>query len=161
MLPFHFHRAVFIYDFDLAKEMAFSDKYSGRIINDYTTDLRGYGRNTGMILTEGHTWKINRKFSLSKLKGMKPQSHALIFNLNPCSPSSTEFGFGKQSMVSLIEEEARDTFQNMAAFKGQDFIVDQTFTIPVFNVLWKIVGGKRYGVSFVFLCKTSNKCQQK
>ena len=49
-------------------------------------------------------------------------------------------------MVRIIEDKARDIFQTMSTFKGQDFKVEQTFTISVFNVLWRIVGGKRYEV---------------
>lgn len=48
-------------------------------------------------------------------------------------------------MVSIIEEEARDIFTSiLASNAGQEFRVEQTFTISVFNVLWRIVGGKRY-----------------
>lgn len=63
-------RMVFVLDFDLAKEMAFSDKYAGRVVTTYTAHYRGHkGRNVGVIQTEGETWKINRRFALSTLKG--------------------------------------------------------------------------------------------
>ena len=63
-------RAVFVFDFDIAKDIVFSDKYIGKYYNDYTRHLRGYnGTPIGIIQTEGQTWKRNRRFSLSTLKG--------------------------------------------------------------------------------------------
>eukprot|EP00095_Tigriopus_kingsejongensis_P005456 maker-scaffold224_size251237-snap-gene-1.46 protein:Tk05456 transcript:maker-scaffold224_size251237-snap-gene-1.46-mRNA-1 annotation:"cytochrome p450 monooxygenase" len=42
-------RVVIIHDFELAKKIAYSDTYSGRLIGMYTTTMRGYGRPTGGI----------------------------------------------------------------------------------------------------------------
>ena len=61
---------VFIYDFQLAKEVAFDDKFSGRNVREYTSEFRGYGRNIGVIFTETEVWKTNRRFALSTLKGI-------------------------------------------------------------------------------------------
>ncbi len=60
--------------------------------------------------------------------------------------SFAEFGFGKKSMGIVISEEAEEIVNHLRTFHGRDFEVDQTFNIPVFNILWKIVGGKRYNV---------------
>ena len=58
-----------------------------------------------------------------------------------------EFGFGKATMGIIIGEEAKDIIDNIATSSNdQDFMVEQTFNISVFNVLWRIVSGKRYQV---------------
>ena len=46
-----------------------------------------------------------------------------------------EFGFGKQSMTSVIEDEAKEIFQSMGAAttgaNNKDFKVEQTFIISI------------------------------
>ncbi len=66
-------RAVFIQDYALAKEVVSSDVFGGRLETNFTRDVRGYGhRNVGIITTEGHVWKTNRKFVATLLKGTWP-----------------------------------------------------------------------------------------
>lgn len=48
-------------------------------------------------------------------------------------------------MGIIISEEAKELITNMANSKNEVEIY-QTFNIPVFNILWRIVGGKRYEV---------------
>ena len=63
-------RAVFVFDYNVAKEIVFSDKYIGKYGSDYAKNMRGYhGTRIGVIQTEGQTWKMNRRFSLSTLRG--------------------------------------------------------------------------------------------
>ena len=66
------------------------------------------------------------------------------------SPSYfAEFGFGKTPMEVIMGEEAREIVDLIGnSHGGQDMIVDQTFNISVFNVLWRIVSGKRYQVEW-------------
>ena len=62
-------RGVLLYDYHIAREVAFSDKFAGRIANDYLSYHRGYGgRRVGVLVTEGQTWKTNRRFALSTLR---------------------------------------------------------------------------------------------
>lgn len=63
-------RGVFVFDFNIAKEFVFNDIYLGKYGSDYARNMRGYnGTRVGIIQTEGHTWKTNRRFSLSTLRG--------------------------------------------------------------------------------------------
>ncbi len=48
-------------------------------------------------------------------------------------------------MGVIISEEAKEIVASMAKSK-EDIEVNLTFNIPVFNILWRIVGGKRYEV---------------
>eukprot|EP00094_Tigriopus_californicus_P013115 TCALIF_12682-PA protein Name:"Similar to Cyp303a1 Probable cytochrome P450 303a1 (Drosophila melanogaster)" AED:0.09 eAED:0.09 QI:108/0.85/0.87/1/0.85/0.75/8/29/490 len=117
-------RVVIINDFDLAKKMAFSDTFSGRLIGMYTETMRGYNRNIGVISTQGQIWRHNRRFSLTTLK---------------------EFGFGNKGMWSIIADEAGIIVTDLKTqWDGQDLMVNQTFNISVLNILFKIVSGKRY-----------------
>ncbi len=120
-------RVVFIQDFDLAREIASDEAFNNRLDHTYLSDMRGYeGRRIGVISTEGDGWRAHRRFALSTLK---------------------EFGFGKKSMSSLISFEATELADRMAEeYAEKDFTVDQTFNIPIFNILWQIVAGKRYNV---------------
>ncbi len=49
-------------------------------------------------------------------------------------------------MGIVIAEEAEEIVDHLRSFDGRDFRVEQTFNIPVFNILWKIVAGRRYNV---------------
>ncbi len=134
--------------------MAFSDKFTGRVITHYTSNYRGHkGRNIGVISTQGETWKIHRRFALSTLKG-RPNSYSeeqvgrVLLQLRGFFFlfTTSEFGFGKKSMGDIIAEEAQEIVSHLESQHGKDVRVEQLFNIPVFNILWRIVAGKRYHV---------------
>ncbi len=61
-----------------------------------------------------------------------------------------EFGFGKKSMEGIISEEAAESVQHLVSRCSEgplEFKVDQPFNTAIFNILWRIVAGKRYEVS--------------
>ncbi len=59
-----------IQDFDLAKEIAFDERFNLRLESDYLSNMRGYGgKKIGVAMTEGETWRTHRRFTLSTLKG--------------------------------------------------------------------------------------------
>lgn len=49
-------------------------------------------------------------------------------------------------MSTIMEEEAVDLIEEFKSTAGQDLKVDMTFNLSIFNVLWRIVAGKRYKV---------------
>lgn len=59
-----------------------------------------------------------------------------------------DFGFGKTSMSSIIAEEAGHMVQQFLDRAGEDFCIDQTFNICVFNIIWRLVAGKRFKVQY-------------
>ncbi len=64
-------RLVFIQDFELAKEVAFDERFKHRLEGPTLSNLRGYeGRKIGVAMTEGDTWRAHRRFTLSTLKGV-------------------------------------------------------------------------------------------
>ncbi len=49
-------------------------------------------------------------------------------------------------MSGIIAEEGQEAMKTLQGFHGRDFEVHQTFNIPIFNIIWRIVGGRRYQV---------------
>lgn len=49
-------------------------------------------------------------------------------------------------MGNIIAEEAHEIVVRLEGEDGNDVKVDQMFNIPVLNILWRIVAGKRYQV---------------
>ena len=63
-----------------------------------------------------------------------------------------DFGFGKQSMESIIREEVDDVvngdFCESFANSGKDVLIKFPFNVSVFNIIWRIVAGQRFEVTF-------------
>ena len=49
-------------------------------------------------------------------------------------------------MCTIMEEEAMDVIESLKETEGTDALIDKTFNITIFNVLWRIVAGKRFHV---------------
>jgi hypothetical protein len=64
-----FYRLVVVQDLQLAKEVGFDERFNARPNVYLTQQLKGYGKNMGIITTWGKTWNMNRKFSMSAFKG--------------------------------------------------------------------------------------------
>merc|ERR1712241_1049472 len=77
----------------------------------------------GVILSEGKTWVEQRRFALRTLR---------------------DFGFGKQGMEELIQEEV-DLFKALILKNGEesfDFI--NKLNLPILNALWRVTVGERF-----------------
>ena len=55
-----------------------------------------------------------------------------------------DFGFGKAGLEGVIQEEAEDIVKHLGQFDQQDFRMNTVFGIPVINILWTIVAGRRF-----------------
>ena len=78
---------------------------------------------TGVILSEGRTWVDQRRFALRTLR---------------------DFGFGKQSMEEMIQEEV-ELFKDLIIKNGEesfDFI--NKLNLPILNALWRVTVGERF-----------------
>jgi len=77
----------------------------------------------GVISSEGKAWQEQRRFSLKTLR---------------------DFGFGKQGMEELIQEEV-DLFKGLIDKKnGEPFDFINQFNVPILNALWRITSGERF-----------------
>ena len=77
----------------------------------------------GVILSEGRTWVDQRRFALRTLR---------------------DFGFGKQGMEEMIQEEV-ELFKDLIIKNGDnsfDFI--NKLNLPILNALWRVTVGERF-----------------
>lgn len=116
--------AVQIQDFQLAKELFNKEEWSGRGRSFVTRYLRAdNGENKGIITTEGAVWVEQRRFALKHLK---------------------DFGFGRAGLEGVIQDEAEELVKFLHTQVGKDFKMETVFGVPVINILWIIVAGKRF-----------------
>lgn len=77
----------------------------------------------GVILSEGRTWVEQRRFTLRTLR---------------------DFGFGKQGMEEMIQEEV-DMFKALInKSNGEPFNFLNKLNLPILNALWRITVGDRF-----------------
>ncbi|EFX83937.1 hypothetical protein DAPPUDRAFT_194538 [Daphnia pulex] len=88
---------------------------------------RTFGKKLGLLIVDGDFWQEQRRFTLRHLR---------------------DLGFGKTSIEDQMMGEISDLILDItgAAKSDPDHIVDfkAIFTVSVFNILWAIIGGKRY-----------------
>jgi len=77
----------------------------------------------GIISTDGQDWAEQRRFALKHLK---------------------DFGFGKVGLHGVIQEEVDDLIDYFTKQENKDFRMETVFGVPVINVLWTIVAGRRF-----------------
>ena len=77
----------------------------------------------GIISSDGQLWQEQRRFALKHLK---------------------DFGFGKAGLEGVIQEEAEEIVKYLGQFDQQDFRMNTVFGVPVINILWTIVAGRRF-----------------
>jgi len=113
-----------IHDFELAKDLMSREEWCGRGTNLITRYLRSdNGINKGIITSSGQLWADQRKFAIRHLK---------------------EFGFGKVSMQEAIQDEVEDLVIRLSKTVNKDFKMETLFGVPVLNILWTIVAGRRF-----------------
>ena len=55
-----------------------------------------------------------------------------------------DFGFGKQSLETTVNNEIdliTDTFLDN---EGEDYLLSQDFSVPIINILWQLIAGYRF-----------------
>ena len=110
-------------DLELAKELFSKEEFSGRDVSQFHLAHRFFnGKPQGIINTEGKHWATQRRFSLKTLK---------------------DFGFGKQSLEEAINVEVDQVVSQFLATDG-DTLFSTDFNIPMINILWQMVAGKRF-----------------
>ena len=118
---------IVIQDLDLCRDLFSRDEFSIRTpIQSPEVDVRGYrGRILGIAASSGKLWQEQRRFALKHLR---------------------DFGFGKQSLDSVIQEEANYVIEKLIEDSTKDrktVKMEGNFNIPIVNVLWRIVASHR------------------
>ena len=112
-----------INDFKLAKELFGKEEFSGRGVSNFHLTHKSFnGKPQGIVNTEGKHWVTQRRFSLKTLK---------------------DFGFGKQSIEEAINIEV-DQVVSKFLEKDEDTLLSSDFNVPMINILWQMVAGKRF-----------------
>jgi cytochrome P450 len=97
------------------------DVFSGR-----PEDMPGKlvpGDENGVSITEGHTWREHRRFSLSAMR---------------------DFGAGKSAMEPRILDEVSNFLDRVASQKGQAFDIQTDLSRSICNNICSILYGKRF-----------------
>ena len=120
---------VIIQDIDLCRDLFARDEFSMRTpIASPEVNVRGYkDRILGIAESSGKLWQEQRRFALKHLR---------------------DFGFGKQSLDSVIQDEANYVIDKLIEESRRSKIkhnvrMDGNFNIPVVNVLWRIIASHR------------------
>nr|CAD7392258.1 unnamed protein product [Timema cristinae] len=87
----------------------------------FTLRARTFNKRIGVFFSDGNTWIKQRRFTVRHLR---------------------EFGIGKKSMEGIIYEEVENLMKDLK--KTKTIQVGGYFNIPVVNVLWAVVAGKRF-----------------
>ncbi|XP_018425389.1 PREDICTED: cytochrome P450 2J2-like [Nanorana parkeri] len=97
-----------------------SEELSGRPVASFLMDLMGGG---GIVMSNGHVWKQQRRFGLMTLRNL---------------------GLGKRGLESRIQDEAQYMVESFRAQNGAPFDPFNIITACVGNVISAVVFGHRF-----------------
>ncbi|KAK1896885.1 Cytochrome P450 2J5 [Dissostichus eleginoides] len=118
---------VFVSGYKMVKEALVSqaDNFVDRPHNELANRFYS-GNKSGLFVSNGETWKRQRRFALSTLRN---------------------FGVGKNTMEQSICEEIRHLQEEIEKEKGQPFSPAGLFNNAVSNIICQLVMGKRFDYS--------------
>ncbi|XP_052754989.1 farnesoate epoxidase-like isoform X3 [Galleria mellonella] len=133
-LKFGLIRIVVVSGRELIREVSTREVFDSRP-DGFLYTMRSFGKKLGIVFSDGPVWNTTRRVLLKYLK---------------------HFGYGTRSMEVFIAEECRDLVMLRISDAGTPVFVNQMFHIPITNILWRIVAGKRYSLNdkrLVRLCE--------
>ncbi|XP_059054095.1 farnesoate epoxidase-like [Achroia grisella] len=124
-LKFGLLKIVIVSGRELIKEVSTREVFDSRP-DGFLYTMRSFGKKLGIVFSDGSTWFSTRRVLLKYLK---------------------HFGYGTRSMECLITEECRDLIKLRMSDAGTPVLVNQMFHVPITNILWRVVAGKRYSLN--------------
>lgn len=119
-------RIVMVNSVEANKEMLYNEVIDGRPKGIFY-QTRTWGERIGVLLTDGETWKEQRKFLIKHLK---------------------EFGFGRSGMGEIASTEAshmvEDISNLMVNNNSTTIQMHNFFSTYILNTLWAMMAGIRY-----------------
>ena len=110
-----------INDWRLARTLLTKEEFSGRLENYTTRWARSVGgRNLGLVFVDGPFYHSQKLFLVKQLK---------------------QFGFGKNSLETVIVEQANNLADYLEENTGRQVINKGVFATPVINILWSMMAG--------------------
>ena len=94
----------------------------------------------GIVFSVGETWKQQRRHALRTLR---------------------DFGFGKQGMEEMIQEEVKQFKIFLHEHSVEPFDIAHRLNLPILNALWKMTVGERFDYDdsrLLNLCQKSSEC---
>jgi len=116
---------VIVSDFELYKEAMSKDEllYRPKLgANDDFMFPDEHGERRGIMFANGQEWQEQRRFTLRNLR---------------------DFGFGKVSMESLIQEEVEKCIEMLSQETGKVTKLSLKLNIAILNALWKLLTGEK------------------
>jgi len=86
---------------------------------------KSFPNYTGITFNNGAEWQAQRRFSLKVLR---------------------DFGFGKSSMISSIQDEINELIDHLKENTGKPISLCEIFPISILNSLWKIMTGEKFSL---------------
>ena len=136
---------VWVGDFYIIKYIFNHSHGNGRFdekINDFgKKDRKVHGSQfPGIVFSVGETWKQQRRHALRTLR---------------------DFGFGKQGMEEMIQEEVIQFKTFLHEHSVEPFDIAHRLNLPILNALWKMTVGERFDYDdsrLLNLCQKSSEC---
>ena len=108
---------------DVQGRVALPNGQTFKFFLDYRSQKMPGESLVGLFLSQGETWKQQRRFTVKTLG---------------------DFGFGKSSMEDLVWEEAEKFCESLSSRVEKPVQVSGLFNISMLNILWRITTGDTF-----------------
>ncbi|XP_014218856.1 methyl farnesoate epoxidase-like [Copidosoma floridanum] len=114
---------VVVHTAELVKRALLRDEFNGRP-NGFFFKTRAFGKDLGILFTEGPQWAQHRRFTMRHLRG---------------------FGYGTRAMAELLRAEVDEFIGHLVGWSARGPVpMHGVFDVPTLNTLWAMFAGHRF-----------------